>query len=50
MITLRHWWTTVPITNYEHEIVENEKKRNIYVLNPVHVDDFVSEFKTLIRE
>lgn len=40
----------VPITNYEHEIAENEKKRNIYVLNPVHVDDFVSEFKTLIRE
>jgi hypothetical protein len=40
----------VPITNYDHEIAENEKKRNIYVLSQNHVDEFAAQFRTLIRE
>lgn len=40
----------VPVTNYEHEIAENEKKRNIYVLSQNHVNDFAAQFRTLIRE
>ena len=35
-----------PITNYEYEISENEKKREIFILRPAYFTRFVSEFKS----
>ena len=40
----------VPVTNLEHEINENEKKREIYVLAKEHVNNFSKQFQKLIRE
>ena len=37
----------VPISNYEYEAFENEKKRFIYALSPLLVDDFIQEFEEL---
>ena len=34
------------ITNYDHEIIENEKKREIYLLKPGVFNKFVEEFKS----
>ncbi len=34
------------ITNYDHEIIENEKKREIYLLKPAVFNKFVEEFKS----
>ena len=42
--------TIVPVTNFEHEISENEKKRDIYVLAKEHVNNFSKQFAKLIRE
>lgn len=42
--------TIVPVTNFEHEISENEKKRDIYVLAKEHVNNFSKQFQKLIRE
>ena len=33
------------ITNYEHEVAENEKKREIYLLRDTYFKKFVSDFK-----
>ena len=33
------------VTNYEHEVVENEKKREIYILRKQYLKKFVNEFK-----
>ncbi len=33
------------ITNYDHEVIENEKKREIYILKPIVFRKFVEEFK-----
>ncbi len=33
------------ITNYDHEVVENEKKREIYILRSTYFKRFVDEFK-----
>lgn len=41
--------TTVPVTNYEHEINVNDAKRNIKILNPRFLSSFVSEFTTKIN-
>tara|TARA_B100000073_G_C23712289_1_gene564645 strand:- start:26 stop:697 length:672 start_codon:yes stop_codon:yes gene_type:complete len=35
-----------PVTNYEYEISENEKKREIFILRPAYFTRFVSEFKS----
>ncbi len=35
-----------PITNYDHEVIENEKKREIYILRPKVFNRFVEEFKS----
>ena len=35
-----------PVTNYEYEISENEKKREIFLLKPTYFTRFVSEFKS----
>lgn len=37
----------VPISNYEYESFENEKKRFIYALSPLLIDDFLQEFEEL---
>ena len=37
----------VPITNYEYEEFNNEKKRFIYMLSPMLVDDFITEFENI---
>ena len=33
------------VTNYEHEVAENEKKREIYLLRDTYFKKFVSDFK-----
>ena len=42
--------SATPITNYEYEIAEQDKLRQIKLLDPQFVDAFVTEFKTLINE
>ena len=37
----------VPITNYEYEVAENDKKRNIYLLREQYLTQFVEEFEDL---
>lgn len=34
-----------PVTEFEYEQTENEKKREIYILKPQYIDPFVEEFK-----
>ena len=34
------------VLNYDHEVIENEKKREIYILKPIIFRRFVEEFKT----
>ena len=38
-----------PILNYEHEVAENEKKREIYILKKTYVKKFIEEFKSQNR-
>ena len=33
------------ITNYEHEVDQNEKKRTIYVLKPIYLGQFLDDMK-----
>ena len=35
-----------PVSNYDYEISQNEKKREIFILKRVFFDRFVEEFKT----
>ena len=42
--------TATAITNYEHEQEVQDNKRKIRLLDPSFVDDFVDEFKLLIKE
>jgi hypothetical protein len=42
--------TATAITNYEHEQEQQDIKRKIRLLDPSYLDDFVEEFKLLIRE
>ena len=42
--------TATEITNYEHEVNEQDKKRKIRLLEPSFIDNFVSEFKDLLDE
>jgi Base plate wedge protein 53 len=37
-----------PISNYEYEYQKNEKKRDIYLLNPIYLDQFVGQMETLL--
>ena len=39
----------IPITNYEHEQLENEKKRQILIPTPTMLDKIIEEFETLVR-
>ena len=42
--------TATAITNFEHEQEQQDNKRKIRLLDPSYLDDFVEEFKLLIRE
>ena len=42
--------TATAITNYEHEQEEQDKKRKIRLLDPNYIEDFVEEFKSLMKE
>ena len=44
-ITVNGNTVSKPITNYEHELAENEKKREIYILRKSFFPRFVAEFK-----
>ena len=44
-ITVNGNTVSKPITNYEHELAENEKKREIYILRKSYFGRFVDEFK-----
>ena len=44
-ITVNGNTVSIPITNYEHELTENEKKREIYILRKSYFTRFVDEFK-----
>jgi len=37
------------VSNINHEINENEKKREIYVLDPSFIDDFIEEYEATIK-
>jgi hypothetical protein len=37
-----------PITNYQHEMIENEKKRTIKLISPRLLDQFLREFNSLV--
>lgn len=37
-----------PVSNYEYEYGINERKRQIYILNPVYLDTFVAEMERLL--
>lgn len=47
--TLNPTWDNVPVTNYEYEIEENEKKRNIKLLMPEYVGTVISRHQELMR-
>ena len=42
--------TATAITNFEHEQEQQETKRKIRLLDPSFLEDFVEEFKLLMRE
>ena len=42
--------TATAITNYEHEQEQQDNKRKIRLLDPSYLDDFVEEFKLLLKE
>ena len=44
-VTVNGNTVSIPITNYEHELTENEKKREIYILRKSYFTRFVDEFK-----
>ena len=42
--------TATVITNFEYEREEQDKKRKIRLLDPSYIDQFVTEFKSLMSE
>lgn len=38
-----------PVTNYEYEIEENERKREILVINPKVITKFIDDFQTALE-
>ena len=42
--------SATPITNREYEESEQDKKRKIRLLDPVFIDQFIDEFKILMKE
>jgi len=38
----------IGVTNYEYEVRKNNKKRSIYLLKPVYLQQYVNDFKTIM--
>lgn len=38
----------IGVTNYEYEVIENDKKREIYLLNPVYLQQFLNDMKVVM--
>ena len=38
-----------PVSNYDYELSENDYKRNIYLLKPAYLANFISEFTDLVE-
>ena len=38
-----------PVTNFDYEIIENEKKRKIDLLRPEYVQQFLLDFREIMR-
>jgi len=49
-ITNDDYPSATPITNYEYEVARQNELRNIKLLDPRYVSDFVDEYKELIQE
>ena len=49
-ITNDDYPSATPITNYEYEVARQNELRNIKLLDPRYVSDFVDEFKDLVQE
>ena len=49
-ITNDDYPSATPITNYEYEVDRQNELRNIKLLDPRFVSDFVDEFKDLVQE
>lgn len=41
--------TAIPITNVEHEVHENEKRRNILLIKPQYIAQFVKSFEDSLK-
>tara|TARA_B100001250_G_scaffold234612_1_gene201485 strand:+ start:1392 stop:2282 length:891 start_codon:yes stop_codon:yes gene_type:complete len=46
---ITHTDLVMPISNYQHEITQNDYKRNIYLLKPAYLTDFIAEFQSLVE-
>ncbi len=40
---------TKEVTNYEYEVLENEKKRKILILKPEYLAVFISDMKNIMK-
>ena len=49
-ITNDDYPSATPITNYEYEVARQNELRNIKLIDPRYVSDFVDEFKDLVQE
>ena len=49
-ITNDDYPSATPITNYEYEVARQNELRNIKLLDPRFLSDFVDEFKDLVQE
>tara|TARA_Y100000592_G_scaffold57398_1_gene89859 strand:- start:147 stop:674 length:528 start_codon:yes stop_codon:yes gene_type:complete len=45
----RDYSTAAAITNFDFEVREQDKKRQIRLLDPAFIQDFIEEFKTLMN-
>ena len=41
--------STKEVTNYEYEVLENEKKRKILILKPEYLAVFISDMKNIMK-
>ena len=39
----------IPVTNYEYEVAENEKKRIVKLIKKEHIETFARQFENLVR-
>jgi len=37
------------VTNYEYEVLENEKKRKLLILKPQYLSVFISDMKNIMK-